>query len=193
MGLRQTKNEEISHDLYQSNDGPHLCYGPAVQRHACRRPDARSWLRGPKAMKSEHEELHADLERLTMAGGRTGEAAKGVAALMEEHFTKENAYALPPLSLLVPLSQGKFSCNMTGVLNMTNKLQAELPSMLAEHNKIVAALQKLTTAAKAESKPGGIRFAEMLTAHAQGEEQVTYPTALLVGLYVRGKAAQCPK
>jgi hypothetical protein len=147
----------------------------------------------PKAMKSEHEELHADLERLTMAGGRTGEAAKDVAAFMEEHFTKENAYALPPLSLLVPLSQGKFSCNMTGVLNMTDKLQAELPSMLAEHKEIVAALQKVTTAAKAESKLDGIRFAEMLTAHAQGEEQVTYPTALLVGLYVRGKAAQCPK
>lgn len=147
----------------------------------------------PKAMKSEHEHLHADLERLTKAGGRTGEAAKDVAALMEKHFTKENAYALPPLSLLVPLSEGKFSCNMTGVLNMTDKLQAELPSMLAEHQEIVAALQKLTTAAKAESKPDGIRFAEMLTAHAQGEEQVTYPTALLIGLYVRDKAAQCPK
>jgi hypothetical protein len=147
----------------------------------------------PKAMKSEHEELHADLERLTMAGGRTGEAAKDVAALLEKHFTNENAYALPPLSLLVPLSEGKFSCSMTGVLNMTDKLQAEMPNMLAEHKEIVAALQKLTTAAKAESKPDGIRFAEMLTAHAQGEEQITYPTALLIGLYVKGKAAQCPK
>ena len=147
----------------------------------------------PKAMKSEHEELHADLERLTMAGGRTGEAAKGVAALMEKHFTNENAYALPPLSLLVPLSEGKFSCSMTGVLNMTDKLQAEMPTMLAEHKEIVAALQQLATAAKAESNPDGIRFAEILTAHAQGEEQVTYPTALLIGLYVKAKAAQCPK
>jgi hypothetical protein len=147
----------------------------------------------PKAMKSEHEELHTDLERLTMAGGRTGEAAKGVAALMEKHFANENAYALPPLSLLVPLSEDKFSCSMTGVLNMTDKLQAEMPIMLGEHKEIVAALQKLTTAAKAESKPDAIRFAEMLTAHAQGEEQITYPTALLIGLYVKGKAAQCPK
>jgi hypothetical protein len=29
--------------------------------------------------------------------------------------------------------------------------------------------------------------------HAQGEEQVTYPTALLVGLYVKAKGAHCPK
>lgn len=147
----------------------------------------------PKAMQGEHKELHADLERLTTAGGRTGEAAKGVAVLMEKHFANENAYALPPLGLLVPLSEGKFSCSMTGVLNMTDKLQAEMPTMLAEHKEIVTALQKLTTAAKAESKPDGIRFAEMLTAHAQGEEQVTYPTALLIGLYVKDKAAQCPK
>lgn len=145
----------------------------------------------PKAMKSEHEELHADLERLTMAGGRTGEVAKGVAELLEKHFTNENAYALPPLSLLVPLSEGKFSCSMTAVLNMTDKLQAEMPNMLSEHKEILAALQKLTTAAKAENKPDGIRFAEILTAHAQGEEEVTYPTALLIGLYVKSKAPQC--
>jgi hypothetical protein len=154
---------------------------------------SRAGFEVPKAMKSEHEELHADLERLTTAGGRTGGAAKGVAALMEKHFTNENAYALPPLSLLVPLSEGKFSCSMTSVLNMTDKLQAEMPTMLAEHKEIVAALQQLATAAKAESNPEGIRFAEMLTAHAQGEEQVTYPTALLIGLYVKAKAAQCPK
>lgn len=147
----------------------------------------------PKAMKSEHDELHADLERLTMTGGRTGEAAKGVAALMENHFTSENAFALPPLSLLVPLSEGKFSCSMTGVLNMTDKLQAEMPNMLAEHEEIVMALKKLATAAKAESKPDGVRFAERLTAHAQVEEQITYPTALLIGHYVRGKATQCPQ
>lgn len=173
-----------------------ICIFPVALLFSAAHADAQAPAAGfeiPKAMKSEHEELHADLERLTMAGGRTGEAANGVAALMEKHFISENAYALPPLGLLVPLSEGKFSCSMTGVLNMTDKLRVEMPNMLAEHKEIVAALQKLMTAAKAESKPGGVRFAEMLTAHAQGEEQITYPTALLIGLYVNGKAAQCPK
>lgn len=53
-------------------------------------------------MKSEHQELHADLERLTVAGGRTGEAASDVAALMEKHFTKENAYALGAVEAAEP-------------------------------------------------------------------------------------------
>lgn len=145
----------------------------------------------PKSMKIEHEELHADLAQLTRSGGKTGEAAKAVAAVLDNHFAKENAYALPPLGLLVPLSQGKFDCSMAAVVKMTDELEAEMPTMLSEHKDITAALQRLSEAAKAESKPQGVQFAEMLKAHALGEEEVTYPTALLIGRYVKSKAGSC--
>jgi hypothetical protein len=145
----------------------------------------------PKSMKAEHDELHANLARLTQSGGRTGEAAKSVAKVLDPHFVNENAYALPPLGLLVPLSQGKFECNMTGVLKMTDKLEAEMPTMLSEHKDIAAALKKLKDAATAEKKSAGVQFAEHLAAHAQTEEEITYPTALLIGLYVKSKATQC--
>lgn len=147
----------------------------------------------PKSMKVEHDELHSSLERLTKAGGRTGEAAKSVANVLDPHFANENAYALPPLGLLVPLSQGKFECNMTKVLKMTDKLEAEMPTMLSEHKDIQAALKKLKDAATAEKKPAGVQFAEHLAAHAQTEEEITYPTALLIGLYVKSKATQCAR
>jgi hypothetical protein len=144
----------------------------------------------PPAMKTEHDELHADLRRLTGAGGRTGEAAKAVAKVLHAHFVKENEYALPPLGLLVPLSQGRFDPRMAEVLKLTDKLAADMPAMLSEHRDIVGALKALTEAATAENKPEGVRFADMLTAHAQAEEQVTYPTALLIGLYVKSKIGQ---
>lgn len=143
----------------------------------------------PKPMKVEHDELHADLVNATKAGGQTGEAAKAVAKVLHDHFVKEEEYALPPLGLLVSLSQGKFEADMAQVLKMTDKLEAELPTMLAEHKEIVAALTKLMTAAKAESKPDVVHFAEKLMLHAQAEEQVSYPTTLLIGRYVRGKLA----
>jgi len=60
----------------------------------------------PPSLKSEHEELHADLVRATKSGGRTGDAAKAVAKLMHPHFLKEEAYALPPLGLLPALAAG---------------------------------------------------------------------------------------
>ena len=143
----------------------------------------------PKPMKIEHDELHADLVKATKAGGRTAEAAKAVAQVLHHHFVKEEEYALPPLGLLDALSDGKFETSMAEVLEMTDRLEAELPTMLSEHKAIVAALEKLIEAATAENHPDVVHFAEKLMLHAQTEEQVSYPTALLIGRYVKAKLA----
>ena len=76
---------------------------------------------------------------------------------------------------------------MSAVLKMTDKLEAELPTMLAEHEEIVAALHTLMDAAKAESKSEFVDFAEKLMAHARMEEEVSYPSALLIGRYIKEK------
>ena len=143
----------------------------------------------PKPMKIEHDELHADLVKATKAGGQTGDAAKAVAKVLHNHFVKEEEYALPPLGLLTALSEGKFEPGMTEVLKMTDKLEAELPTMLSEHKDIVVALEKLIAAARAENKLNVVHFAEKLMLHAQTEEQVSYPTSLLIGRYVKSKLA----
>jgi hypothetical protein len=127
---------------------------------------------------------------LTNESGRTGEAAKTVAQVLEPHFAKENEYALPPLSLLLPLSQGKFEPKMAELLKLTDRLEAEMPAMLAEHENITAALKKLHEAATAEHNHAGIHFAEHLAAHAQEEEEFTYPAALLIGKYIKLRAVQ---
>ncbi|KAB2912912.1 MAG: hypothetical protein F9K29_17545 [Hyphomicrobiaceae bacterium] len=144
----------------------------------------------PKPLKIEHDELLGELVEATQAGGRTGDAAKTVAKLLHPHFVKEEEYALPPLGLLVPLSEGKFEAGMAGVLKMTDRLTPELSTMLAEHKEIVGALAKLVDAAKAENKPAIAHFAEKLMLHAQTEEQVLYPAAILVGEIVRSKLAK---
>ena len=53
--------------------------------------------------------------------------------------------------------------------------------MLAEHKDIIAALEKLIEAAVAEKKPEQVRVAEKLMLDARAEEQVSYPTAILIG------------
>ena len=143
----------------------------------------------PNPMKIEHDELHADLVKATQAGGQTAEAAKAVAKVLHNHFVKEEEYALPPLGLLTALSEGKFEPGMAEVLKMTDKLEVELPTMLSEHKDIVAALEKLIEFAKAENRPDIVHFAEKLLLHAQTEEQVSYPTSLLIGRYVKSKLA----
>lgn len=144
----------------------------------------------PKPMKIEHDELHAELAAATSAGGRPGEAAKAVAKVLHDHFLKEEEYALPPLGLLPALAEGRVEPAMADVLTMTDKLEAELSTMLPEHKTVVGALTKLIEAAKAENRPEVLHFAEKLMLHAQTEEQVTYPTAILIGRYVKLRLGQ---
>jgi len=141
----------------------------------------------PHAMRVEHEELHANLEKAIASGGETGAAAREVAEALHIHFESEEKYALPPLGLLPALAEGRINSEMTQVLDMTDTLKAELPRMLDEHKVIVDALQKLIGAARKEKKMEPIHFAEKLALHAQNEEEVSYPTAILIGEYVRLK------
>ncbi|HAF14835.1 MAG TPA: hypothetical protein DCK93_03345 [Blastocatellia bacterium] len=139
----------------------------------------------PRPLKVEHAELHEELAKATKEGGRVGEAAKAVAELLHPHFVKEEEYALPPLGLLSMLAQGQVTPEMRDVLAMTDKLKAELPRMVEEHQAIVAALEKLVAAARQEGKPEYALFADKLMLHAQNEEEVLYPAAILVGEYLK--------
>ena len=139
----------------------------------------------PQPLQDEHEALHERLRQATEAGGEIGEAAKTLARLMHPHFVKEDEIALPPLGLLVALSRGETNAEMAAVLELTDRLEAELPQMLAEHRSIVDALSKLREAAERAGRDDIVGFAEALVEHAQTEEEVMYPAAILVGQVVR--------
>ncbi len=141
----------------------------------------------PEPMVLEHEELHVALTRAIESGGETGTAAQAVADLLHPHFVKEEAYALPPLGLLTLLAKDEIVPEMREVLAMTDTLKAELPELLAEHQGIVGALDRLVEVAGRETKPEVVEFAGKLKLHAQTEEQVAYPTAILIGEYIKLK------
>jgi hypothetical protein len=144
----------------------------------------------PAAMKAEHDELHADLVKATRAGGDTGEAAKALARVLHGHFVGEEEFAMPPLGLLQSLASGAVTQDMADVLKMTDRLEAEMPKMLAEHRAITAALDALIAAARKETKPEVEAFAKRLKLHAQAEEQLAYPASILVGRYVKQMLAR---
>lgn len=141
----------------------------------------------PESLKHEHEELHAELKKAIKAGGKVGDAAKAVADVLHPHFVKEEEYAMPPLALLSALAEGEVTQEMKDVLQMTEKLKEDLPDMLKEHKSIVASLKNLMDVAKKENKMEYYEFAEKLMLHAQNEEEVLYPAAILVGEYLREK------
>ena len=135
----------------------------------------------PAALRAEHEQLHARLAQATEEPGALGEAARQLARLLQPHFVRDEAFALPPLGLLAELAHGRVTPEMAAVLPMTRKLKAELPAMLAEHRQILVVLDKLRVAAKAAGRPEYESFAAALALHAQHEEHVLYPAAILLG------------
>lgn len=147
-------------------------------------------FRIPVPLKAEHDQLHRELVAATKAPGRVGEAARAVAGLLHPHFVKEEEFALPPLGLLSTLARGEVVPGMEPVTAMTDRLEAELPAMLAEHQAIVAALEELTAAARDADDAARVEFAEKLSLHARTEEEVLYPAAILVGRWVKAQLAR---
>ena len=139
----------------------------------------------PTPLVQEHEALYSRLVLTTKVPGPVGRVADKLAKLMDPHFTKEELFALPPLVLLPALAGGQFSPERSGVLELTDQLEIDLPSMLAEHQKIFGVLQELLAAGEAAGDTGTCEFAGQLMHHATVEEQVFYPAALLVGHWVK--------
>lgn len=143
----------------------------------------------PETLEMEHKALHKKLQNAVDEGGRVGAAATEVKKLLHPHFLREEEFALPPLGLLGPLSQGSPVEDAPAVVRMTEKLKLELPGMLEEHRQIVAALDKLREVAEGLGKKKHVRFAKQLKLHARNEEEVLYPAAVLVGEYLKANAA----
>lgn len=144
----------------------------------------------PESIRVEHEEIHAELVRATEAPGAVGVAARELAAVLHPHFVREEQIALPPLALLGPLSRGETSPAMRAVLPLTDSLRAELPRMLEEHVKVRAATLHLGEVARAAGNEQVAHLADKLAVHAQTEEELFYPAAVLVGDLVRARVPE---
>ncbi len=147
----------------------------------------KSMLTIPQSLQTEHEEIHDALTNATRAPGPVGAAAKELAAVLHPHFERENQIALPPLGLLAPLARGETPGGLQEALALTDALRKELPRMLQEHKRIRAATEKLRIAAREENARAHEQLADTLATHAQTEEEVLYPAAILVGDIIRAR------
>ena len=143
----------------------------------------------PESVRSEHQAIHEQLEEAMLAPGQVGVAARALGKVLHPHFVREEEIALPPLGALAQLATGTLPADATSLLTMTDALKRELPQMLAEHTQIRAAVRALGEAARAERAAKFERLTEQLALHAQTEEEVLYPAAVLVGELIRARMA----
>ena len=139
----------------------------------------------PSSLKAEHAEIQAELAAAMRSGGNTERAAKDVAKLLTAHFVKEEEFAFPILALLPRLASQEKIPERDEIIRRSERFKQELPQMLQEHKAIVAGLTKLLEAARKENKPDQVHFVEKLKLHAQTEEELLYPAALMTADYLR--------
>lgn len=142
-------------------------------------------LKTPTPLESEHQALYAEINQAVKLQGRTGNATRLIARLIERHFAKEEEFVLPPLSLLPALAEGTIEPQMAAAITMAAKLHDQMPDLLAEQRVIVAALEELMAAAENEGHAELVEFAERLMLHEEIERQVSYPMAILIGKYLQ--------
>jgi geranylgeranyl pyrophosphate synthase len=87
------------------------------------------------------------------------------------------------------VAQGKITPGMHELIVMAARLKAELPQMLAEHEQIRTALERLGQAATKDGRPQVAYFAAKLLHHARLEEEVLYPAAIVLGEYLKSRLA----
>jgi len=138
-------------------------------------------MKVPSSVRLEHDALHKELADVSLEPGPVGEAARELARLMHPHFLREDEYAMPPLGLLARLARDEITPDMADAIPLIARLKAEMPLMIDEHRAIKGALRNLEELATAEGKPEIADFARRLGLHAQSEEEILYPAAILVG------------
>jgi hypothetical protein len=141
----------------------------------------------PSSLRAEHEDLQADLEQAIRIGGRIGEAARALESVLRPHLRREDDNVFLGLGLLQSVAQGKVTTGMHEIVVMADRLKIELPEMLAEHDQIRKALERLGQEATKEGRPQVAYFAAKLLRHARLEEEVLYPAAVVLGDYLKSR------
>lgn len=142
--------------------------------------DKSPGLKVPDSLQKRHEAFHSEFVKATKDPGKVGDAARAIEKLGTAHFAKAKD-VFPPLGLLPRLAEGKVTPDMREAVKIAEKLRAGLPQIHREHSELQAGLKKIAEAAKGEGKAEDVRFVEKLTLHIQEEEEVLYPTVLLIG------------
>jgi len=140
-------------------------------------------LQVPESLKNAHDALHAGLKRAMREPGPIGDTGRKIMQLMDGHMLREEKFALRPLGLLKALGRGETPSDLAEAARMAQGLKNEMAQMVGEHRQIAELLRELAKEGEAAGKPEYVELAEDMILHAQMEEDVFYPAALLIGEY----------
>lgn len=143
----------------------------------------------PDALLLAHGEARAELVRANMEGGAIATTAKRVAQICLPHFEFEEKAVFPVLALLPHLSPGNLRPEMVDALPLISQFRAKHEALNDQHLALLAAIEALLHAAHKQKNREIAEFAYNLRVHEKIEDEVIYPTVVLIGTYLQEKLA----
>lgn len=151
-----------------------------------------SWngeLNVPNVLLRGHDEARTAFVRATMEGGRIAAAARRVAQLCLSHFEHEESSVFPVLALLPDLQQGDLRPEMMEVMPLITAFRAKQAVVDDHHRLIATAIEAMLQAARKEKNREFAQSAYNLRVHERIEDEVIFPTVVLIGKYLQEKLA----
>lgn len=112
--------------------------------------------------------------------------------LRHHHFQEEEDFILFPLGLLPSLANGQIHERSEEVRLLCENVKAQMNHMSAEHQLINAFIKELKLAASDENQAEIIEFEKEVHKYAITEEEVFFPSSILIGEYLKLKTAVEP-
>jgi hypothetical protein len=156
----------------------------ALAAHAQPAPAAREI---PQSLRVEHDNTLQQLMHLARRPGPVGVAARDALALFKQHIQREEAYILPPLTLLPLLADGKVSPDMRWAIDMADRVRKDREEIFIEHTRITDAMNALAAAAQRTRDTEALDFAQGAVADSLNDVELLEPMCITIGDYLRAK------
>lgn len=139
----------------------------------------------PQSQRVEHAETLERLGQLAKRPGPVGVEARRAMALFKKHYAREEAYILPPLTLLPALADGKVTPDMGWALAMCDRVKADQTEIFQEHTEVTNAANALYSAGLAAHDKQAMEFAKAAVTDSLNDLELLEPTVLLIGEHLR--------
>jgi hypothetical protein len=152
-------------------------------------------LQVPQSIAYEHEQIIKELTNFAKREVAHAAAVQKALIVIKAHYAKEEAFVLPPLALLPNIAKGAISKDMTlkgmePAIAMADRTKAALPELQNEHLQITSLMNDLIEAGKADHDEELTQLATRVAIQSLNDVEVTQPTAILIGDYLRLRLAK---
>lgn len=146
----------------------------------------------PQSVRLDHEQMLQQLTAIARHHSRVGDIARKALPVLKAHFQRESEYILPPLTLAPAIADGHVTPDMRWAIAMADRIKADSNAIFAEHTTITEWMSELEAAAERSHDREAVDFARSAVADSLYDTEVTEPTAIMIGEYLRAKLPPGP-